>query len=250
MIKISAVSYTNTIPFIYGLKQYFNDAEIDISFDYPAIVAKKLLNNEAQIGLVPVAVIPELKDAQIITDFCIGAVGPVKSVLLLSNQSIEQVKCIHLDYQSRTSVNLCRVLCKEHWKINPVFKAANENFLNEIGIDEAAVVIGDRALLLAHKFKYVYDLANEWYVHTQLPFVFACWVKIGGELTDDFISRFNLALAFGLEHRDEAIMQSDVEMDKNLLKDYVNKSISYKLDDDKRKGLETFLKSLSKIKRF
>ena len=58
MIRISAVSYLNTIPFIYGLKQSELIDNIDLRLDYPSVCADKLINNEVDLALVPVVVIP------------------------------------------------------------------------------------------------------------------------------------------------------------------------------------------------
>ena len=53
--------------------------------DIPTDCATKLAEGTIDIGLVPVSIIPELKNARIISDHCIAADGVVNSVLLLSN---------------------------------------------------------------------------------------------------------------------------------------------------------------------
>ena len=40
MIKISAVSYLNTLPFIYGLNNSSLSEIINLNLDYPSICAK------------------------------------------------------------------------------------------------------------------------------------------------------------------------------------------------------------------
>ena len=67
--KLSLVSYLNTIPFSYGLKQYELDKKLDISLDTPSVCAEKLLSKKVNIGLVPIVVLKELEDAQIISDY-------------------------------------------------------------------------------------------------------------------------------------------------------------------------------------
>jgi len=52
MIKVSAVSYLNTMPFIYGLKHSNFIESIDLQLNYPSLCAEKLLNNEVDIALV------------------------------------------------------------------------------------------------------------------------------------------------------------------------------------------------------
>jgi len=112
-LKISAVSYLNTLPFLYGIKNSGLAEKTVFEQDIPSICASKLLNNEVDIALVPIAVIPLMKESYIISDYCIGASGKVKTVLLLSDVPLNEIKSIYLDYQSKTSVNLIRILAKK-----------------------------------------------------------------------------------------------------------------------------------------
>ena len=96
MLKISAVSYLNTIPFIHGLKQSELIHNIDLQLDYPSICADKLINGEVDLALVPVAIIPTLKEAHIISDYCIGADGAVDTVCLYSDVPITEIEIIGL----------------------------------------------------------------------------------------------------------------------------------------------------------
>lgn len=67
-----------------------------------------LLNNEIDLGLIPVAVIPDLPSCHIIGEHCIGAEGEIASVALFSEVPMAEVETIYLDYQSRTSVELLK----------------------------------------------------------------------------------------------------------------------------------------------
>ncbi|MDB5193367.1 MAG: hypothetical protein JWQ96_2930, partial [Segetibacter sp.] len=73
IIKVGAVSYLNTKPLLYGWKHGFKVDNAVAVEAYPARVADMLLNDEIDVGLVPVAIIPKLKEHHIITNFCIGA---------------------------------------------------------------------------------------------------------------------------------------------------------------------------------
>ena len=109
----------NTFPFIYGLNNSDIINQLDLQLDIPADCAQKLLENKVDIGLVPVAIIPQLNEHYIISDYCIGAKGKVNTVLLLSDVPLNEIEEIQLDYQSKTSVNLVQVLSKEFWNISP-----------------------------------------------------------------------------------------------------------------------------------
>jgi chorismate dehydratase len=245
MLKISAVSYLNTIPFIHGLKQSELIKTLDLQLDYPSICADKLINGTVDLALVPVAVIPKLKESYIISDYCIGANGAVDTVCLYSDVSIEEIESIALDYQSRTSVALLKILLKEYWQLNPELKKANVGFEENIKGNHAALVIGDRAFALNTKHTYIYDLSAIWKEMTGLHFVFAAWVA-NTKLPKDFIVSFNKALEKGLSNIDKALaLEGDSYPNCKDPEDYLNNKISYNLDIEKQKGMKLFLRKIS-----
>jgi len=240
-IKISAVNYLNSKPFIYGLLNSEIKNEIDLQLDIPSVCADKLEGNKVDIGLVPVAILPELEEHHIISDYCIGSDGEVSSVLLLSDVPLDEIKSIHLDYQSRTSVLLAQVLAEKFWKIKPQWVDAEEGYEAKIRGTVAGVVIGDRTFSLKNKFSYVYDLSAEWKKFTQMPFVFACWVS-NKNLPQDFIQRLNDALSFGLSKREKVADNYKNEHQISFdVKDYLENKISFVFDESKKGALNLFL---------
>ena len=205
-IKVSAVSYINTLPFLYGINNSEIKDQLDLSLDIPSDCAKKLLSGEVDIGLVPVAILPQLKEYHIISDYCIGAEGIVDSVALYSDVPLNEIEEVYLDYQSKTSITLVQVLAEKHWKITPVWKKASTGFENKIEGTTAGVIIGDRTFNLSKQYKYKYDLAEEWFKFTGLPFVFACWVS-NKKLPESFIAKFNAALESGVSNIDASVNQ-------------------------------------------
>ncbi|MFZ4400448.1 MAG: menaquinone biosynthetic enzyme MqnA/MqnD family protein [Bacteroidales bacterium] len=248
MIKISAVSYLNTFPFIFGIENSAFLKNFSVEKDVPAICAQKLMDDKVDVGLVPVAVIPLIKAAEIITDYCIGATGKVKTVLLLSNQPLNNISKIYLDPESRTSVQLVKVLAQKYWKINPLWEKSDSRFKHNLNNDEAVVLIGDKTFTATDKYPYVFDLAEEWFNFTKLPFVFACWVA-NKKLTENFISDFNKTLKFGVEHIEETVTYfKEFIPDSVDATDYFINNISYRLDDNKRKGMDLFFEYLNELK--
>ena len=244
MIKISAVTYLNAIPFIYGLKQSKLIDTIDLQLDYPAICADKLINCEVDLALVPIVVVPDLKEAHIISDYCIGANGAVETVCLYSDVPIFEIESIALDYQSKTSVALLKILLQEYWQLNPELKNAEVGFEQEISAKMAALVIGDRAFELNTKHQYIYDLSAIWKAMTGLPFVFAVWVA-NEKLHQDFIADFNKSLENGLNNIDKALIQEGGNYSHCANpEDYLKNKISYDLDAEKVEGMELFLKKV------
>ena len=248
--SVSAVSYLNTKPFLHGLEISSIKNKILLTQETPAQCAQKLLNNEIDIGLVPIAIIPQLKNPQIVSPFCIGANGKVKTVCLFSEVPLEEINTIYLDYQSRTSVLLVQLLMKEFWKKDVTFLPALEGYENAIKNNIAAVIIGDRAIANIGKYAYEYDLSEAWKQHTDLPFVFAAWVS-NKEINQDFLDDFNAALQIGLSNRSQLLTQYDKYNSPYFsVKEYWNNNIQYELDADKKQALELFLKKLNPNQQF
>lgn len=246
-IKISIVSYFNTLPFRYGLKNSELIGNIDLQEDIPSICAQKLKFKQVDIGLVPVALLAELDNYKIITDYCIGANGKVDSVKLYSEVPLDQIKTVTLDYQSRSSIKLTKVLDRFYWKKHFEFMDAKPGYERNITGTNAAVVIGDRTFSLNGSFKYEFDLADEWKKMTGLPFVFAAWVATS-EMDQKFILEFNEVLKNGIQNTQQAVAESGIEHPSGFNPvDYLTNKISYDLDENKRKALDLFLNYISKL---
>ena len=242
-IRISAVSYSNTIPFVYGLLHSDVITDIDLSLDVPSDCADKLIQGKVDVGLIPVAEIQKVNNARIISNYCIGAAGAVRTVVLVSEVPIKEIKHIYLDYQSRTSTKLVQVMAHRFWNIHPRWHSGDAGFEHSVVKDDsAALVIGDRTFAVENKYRYTIDLAAEWMKCTGKPFVFASWVS-GIPLSRLFINRFNDALWFGLSNIEKAIeltKKNRLVTNINLLH-YLTHSLSYDLNKDKREGMEMFL---------
>ena len=242
-VKISVVSYLNSIPFVFGLEKSSNE-QLEISKDIPSECASKLIDGRVDIGLIPIAMIGNVPNAEIISDYCISGNGKVASVLLVSNIPVEEIKTVYLDQQSRTSVALAKILMRDYWKKEVVWLEENDDFLHSKN-NEAIVIIGDRALKNYRQYKYVYDLSEHWKNHTGLPFVFACWVA-NKKISDELISVLNDAFKNSFlqidTYCDNIITESDIPG-----RDYLTKYIQYKLTDDARKGMNLFLDLLKSL---
>ncbi len=238
-IRVGIVNYLNTKPLIYGLQRPPVSEVIELTGDYPAKVAEMLQKGEIDVGLIPVAVIPQLPSYHIVGDYCIGTEGEIASVALFSEVPMNEIKKVYLDYQSRTSVALLKFLMKEYWGISPVIvHADNEDYLQELTGTTAGLVIGDRALRQRKLSTFIYDLGSEWRKITGLPFVFAAWVSIK-KLPEEFIRMFNVANAMGLDRIDEIALANPYSLYD--LKKYYTLHLSYHMDNRKRKGMEKFL---------
>lgn len=238
------MSYLNSKPLIHGFEQGRMKDEIDLIIDYPANIAAMLVDDRIDVGLVPVAVIPSLPEHYIISDYCIGCDGEVASVCLFSEVPLDQVETVLLDYQSRTSVALLKVLLKEHWKISPQLVAAGIDYEKDISGATAGLVIGDRALQQRSRSAYIYDLGLAWKEMTGLPFVFAAWIS-NKKIDPAFIGRFNEANAAGFDNLPLVIDENKTPV-FDLLK-YYTENIRYRYSGDQQKALQRFMQEIRSI---
>ena len=239
--RIGAVSYLNTRPLLLGMEQSPFCDSIDLVKSYPAQIAQDLLDGNIDIGLIPVAIMPLLSSPQIVSKYVIGTEGEVASVALFSQVPMDQIEKVYLDYQSRTSVALAKILLKQHWKKEVEFLIATEGYINEISGKTAGIIIGDRALASLNHFEHIYDLGLAWKAHTGLPFVFAAWVA-NKPIPSEFMEAFDVANGYGLTHLDEVIALIPATDQVYDLHKYYTENISYTLTEEKKKGLESFLK--------
>lgn len=246
MYKVSIVSYSNSFPFFFGLQNSPLVNEIELHKDIPSQCLAKLLKNEVDVGLIPVAGLLESNNLRIVSDYCIGANGKVDSVKLYSTVPVNQISKILLDYQSRTSVNLCKVLLKNYWKKEVQFENTNDRFWENMAKGEAAVVIGDRTFNLNSTFPFEYDLSEEWQKMTGMPFVFAVWAS-NKPIDNQWLIRFNSALKLGLDNRSESIKPYLHLHNGFDLENYVHHTIDYTLNDSKKSAIDLFLKMVSNL---
>ena len=238
--RIGAVSYLNTRPLLLGIEQESFLNSIDLVKSYPANIAQDLLSGKIDIGLVPVAILPQLSDPHIVSNYVIGANGAVASVALFSEVPIDEIKSIYLDYQSRTSVQLLKILLSQFWKKEVEFISATEGYIAQISGTTAGVIIGDRALENLSKYPYVYDLGLAWKQHTGLPFVFAAWVA-NQPIPSEFMAAFDAANGHGLANLDEVIALIPAQEQVYDLHKYYTENISYVYDEEMKQGLAAFL---------
>ena len=240
--KVGIVNYLNTRPLLYGIEQSPIRDSIELIQDYPSNIASYLLGGNIDVGLVPVAILPFLNEFYIHTDYCIGCNGPVASVCLFSDVPIQDVENVLLDYQSRTSAALLKILLLDYWKVAPNVIETASDFRSSIKGTTAGLVIGDRSFEQRKHSQHVYDLGEAWKQYTGLPFVFAAWISTR-PLDPHFIQEFNLANQFGILNISKVIGTTVYSLFN--MEEYFTKYISYGLDAEKQKGLKRFIQLLN-----
>jgi len=243
-LNISAVSYLNTYPFVYGIQQSGYLQDYHLYLEVPSMCAERLKSGEADIALVPVGALPDFRNYYFISDYCLGAVKKVITVLLLSHKPLEKIKKVYLDFDSRTSAKLVQILARSFWKIEPVFERLKPGQAEDDTEREAMVAIGDKTFVMREKYPYSYDLADEWIRFTGMPFVFAVWVSLK-PMPIEVVGQLNKALQYGIKNIDGTLDYFRSKLPENAdCRKYLTQNISYTFDKAKKEGLNLFLSYL------
>lgn len=175
-LKIGAVNYLNSKPLIEGLPDLICPWG-DLRLDYPSHLADDLAADRLDVALIPSIEFFRGQNYEVVSDACVAAHGPVLSVKLYSRVPWGEIRSLALDEGSRTSATLVRVLLAERHGVFPKLCPLPLDHRTEESHADAILLIGDRAISPPQeKFRGTWDLGEEWFSWTGLPFVFAMWV--------------------------------------------------------------------------
>jgi chorismate dehydratase len=181
-IRIGAVNYLNTKPLICDLDVLAPDAELLL--DVPSRLADRLAAGELDVALIPAIEYFRAGRYSVVPSVAIATRGPVLSVTLFSRKPWEQIRRVALDAGSRTSAALTQILLRKRYGVHPeIMPLLLDQGADDVDAD-AVLLIGDRAMRACLPgFAHAYDLGQEWYDWTSLPFVYAVWaVRPGVDL--------------------------------------------------------------------
>lgn len=177
-LRISAISFLNTAPLMWDFEHEPTSEHRDnfeINYTVPSACAKALREGTADIGIIPVFTYAQIPDLVIIPDVAIAARGPVRSILLVSKVPIAQIRSVATDTSSRTSVALTQVILTKWFEGKREFTPHEPDLPKMLEHADAALLIGDAALVANTDGYHVYDLGEIWQERTGKPFVFAVW---------------------------------------------------------------------------
>jgi len=265
LLRISIVQYLNTAPLVRGLTHGPLRGKYELSFTVPAQCAEALRTGAADVAIIPAIEYQRIPDLVILPNLSIASKKSVRSLLLISQKPLDQVRKIALDKSSRSTQALVRILCDGHWKIAPEFLEAAPDLPAMLQNADAALLIGDPALRLslacasagtrdAEKVLmvpvrtaglasagpvWIYDIVEEWHAMTDAPAVMAVWAARKSAVTPELVQDFQDSLAFGLSHLDAIANEAAQELGLPAaeLRRYLSDNIDYWLNDENLRGL-------------
>jgi chorismate dehydratase len=246
-VRLGAVGFLNARPLVHELEM---QPRFVLRYDLPSECARLLHAGSIDIGMIPSIEYLRGGPYRIVPDIAIASNGPVASVALYTRRPIGDVRSIAMDTSSRTSVALVQVLCARHFRIQPVFVNHGPDLAAMLAECDAALIIGDAALLIDAKHevrstKYEVekiDLGETWTAMTGLPFVYAFWAGRPGALSGDDAASLRRARDAGVTQLDLIAREyfADSPERQAVGARYLRDNIKYYLRDPERAGLEAF----------
>jgi len=267
-LRISIVEYLNTAPLVRGFTHGALRGKYELSFTVPSQCAEALRSGHVDVAIIPAIEYQRIPDLVILPNLSIASKKSVRSLLLISNKPIQEVKRIALDRSSRSTQTLTRILCAKRWNIAPDFFEASPDLTAMLQHADAALLIGDPALRLAIATAplarrdasgevvttaaaaglpeagpiFIYDIVEKWRAMTSLPAVLAIWAARRGAVTPELVQDFQDSLAFGLQQLDAIAAEAATQMNLPAaeLRRYLAENIDYHLDDENLQGLQRY----------
>jgi chorismate dehydratase len=245
-VRLGSVNYLNCRPLVHGLGGD-RDPDFSLRFDPPSRCAALLDAGEIDLGLIPTIAYADRPGDCIVPGVAIASDGPVASVALFTRTPVSRIRSIALDTSSRTSVALTRILCARRFGIAPAFAPHAPDLASMLAAHDAALVIGDPALLVDHRSIGTgeiekIDLGQVWTEMTGLPFVWAFWAGRASALAPAAVRRLQDA-------RDAGVRISDALADayvsgtpqyQDLARHYLRENIRFDLTDRMLEGLRVY----------
>lgn len=250
-LRISAISYLNTVPLMWDFEHGGASADFEISYTIPSQCAAQLRAGTADIGIIPVAGYAAIPDLAILPGVAIASRRAVRSILLVSKVPRERIRTVALDTSSLTSAALTKVLFAKWWGGQPKFVDMAPDVIQMLGQYDAALLIGDPALKIDRTRYFTYDLAEEWIRLVGKPFVFAFWAVRQLAVRDaqtelDLAGVFQRSRDHGLQPESLARIAQEwaprVGLSGLQVREYLTQNIHYDLDAACLEGMQLFLR--------
>ena len=260
-VRVAAIDFLNPAPLMWDFEHPPRNATLaqryQVHYTQPSLCADELLANRAALGLIPIA---SLTPALAIVPGCtIASLDRVRSIELIVKQKpgsaedvdpvLASVRTIAADTASRSSLAYAQILFRKFIHTDPEFVPAPADPVAMLAHADAALLIGDPALLALESRRRIeqaagpclwIDMAHEWRTRTSLPWVAAVWAVRPEALTAATVTAAQLiedlqqSRDHGLAHIDSLVAEwtPRIAIPPETIRHYLTRNIHYTLDDD------------------
>jgi len=263
-LRIAAINFLNPAPLMWDFEHEPGQSRLarrySIHQTTPAGCADELIQGAADIGLVPVATYAFAPSLAVIPGCAIASLGDIRSILLVVRHpaGVTCARKVALDTSSRTSATYTRILFHKYWNAQAEFVSHAPDLEAMLQVADAALLIGDPALLaledrVAREQRtgetLVYlDLGHEWHALTGSAWVSAFWavqeegLSRAGINAEAVVQDFQQSRDNGLAHVEDLVAEwsTRLAVPAATIRTYLTRNIHYYLDEPCLEGLQLF----------
>lgn len=265
-VRLGYIDYLNCLPVYFGLEQGVIKLPITVRRGAPAELNAAFVRGE--VDITPISSIEYARHAEqclLLPDLSISADGRVASILLFGKLPPEQLhgRRVALTTASATSVVLNRAVLEHGHGVSPLYHRAAPALKSMLAEADAALLIGDDAMLAAHALgypfagagatwrspdgMYITDMGLQWHQMTGEMMVFALWVLRrdyaagNGRAVAAVAQLFRESQAYGLAHHPALVAEAARRraLPREVLEDYFT-LIRHELSPRYLRGLRTY----------
>ncbi len=265
-LRVAAINFLNPAPLMWDFEHPPLNAELEQRYRIdrmtPAECAARLATGGADVGLVPIAALATIPRLRILPGCTIASKKRVRSLLLVrrANRPPNQLRSVATDTASRTTLAYARILFHKWGNSDIPFLPLAADLDRMLDRADAAIVIGDPALLAleeqsnrlerTHEELVYHDLAHEWRSLTGLPFVSAVWgIACSSSLDESIAGDFIRSRDHGLANIDAiaAKWSKRLPIPESTIRAYLSENIHYILDEEIAEGMRGFFSMAAEL---
>ena len=265
--RIAAIRFLNPAPLMWDFEHppasHALAERYQIDWMLPSECADRLASGEADVGLVPIASLAVTPGLRILPGCTIASKDHVRSLLLVrrTHQPLDAIRTVAADTASRTTIAYSRILFQKWGNPRAEFVAMPADLDAMLARADAAILIGDPALMAleeeANRFERTgeplvyHDIAHEWHALTGVPFVSAVWAVAPGVAAEQFeamAADFLRSRDHGIAHIEElaAEWSRKLPLPESTIRRYLSENIHYVLDEECLAGIEAFFRAAAR----
>ncbi|MGA3101637.1 MAG: menaquinone biosynthesis protein [Terracidiphilus sp.] len=260
-LRVAAIGFLNPAPLMWDFEHAPLNEELARRYQIdrmtPSECAARLADGRADIGLIPIASLATTPGLQILPGCTIASKGKVRSLILVhrTNRQPSQLRSVAADTASRTTLAYARMMFHKWGNADVPFVPMVADLDAMLERADAAILIGDPALLSLEERnnqfertgeELVYrDLAEEWRALTGLAFVSAVWAIAPGVALDERVAEdFIRSRDHGLANIDALVAEWSPRfaIPEETIRTYLTDNIHYVLDEESVEGMRGFFR--------
>jgi chorismate dehydratase len=265
-LRVAAINFLNPAPLMWDFEHPPLDAPLALRYRIdrmsPSECAARLASGAADIGLIPIAALAATPGLRILPGCTIASKGRVRSLRLIRRaaQPLAALRSVAADTASRTTLAYARILFHKWGNPAVPFLPAAADLDAMLQLADAAILIGDPALMAleerANRFERTgeelvyHDLAEEWRALTGLAFVSAVWAAAqGGALDESVAEDFVQSRNHGLQNIDALVAEwsARLPIPEATIRTYLTTNIHYVLDEECLEGMRGFFRMAAEL---